>query len=199
MRFDYYEENNLYREGNVDEILALASATADIDQVATNIDNIFIEQRVATRSRPELLFKAQFNKRYEALEQVIVFVTIAVLFTILLVTSNNISTSVKERIGEYSVMQVLGFSPSTIILTIVAEVFTLISVAGMCGLALAKVCIETIAPQFLSFSELQNITINSQSVVISIALIVFISAIGVLAPMLRVSQPHIAQVLRGSK
>jgi putative ABC transport system permease protein len=199
MRFDYYEENNLYWEGNVDEILALASPTTDVDQVASNIDDIFVDQRVATRSRPELLFKAQFNKRYEALEQVIVFVTVAVLLTILLVTSNNISTSVKERIGEYSVMQVLGFSPKTIILTIVAEVFTLITVAGMCGLALAKICIEAIAPQFLSFSELQNITINNQSFVTSIALILFISAIGVLAPTLRVRQPQIAQVLRGNK
>ena len=60
----------------------------------------------------------------------------AVFFTLLLVTGNTMSQSVRERIGELAVLKTLGFRDSTMLAIVLAESILIVAIGGMLGLLL---------------------------------------------------------------
>ena len=61
----------------------------------------------------------------------------AVFFTILLVTGNTMSQSVRERTGELGVLKAIGFTNTQVIVLVLAESCVLAVAGGILGLGLA--------------------------------------------------------------
>jgi putative ABC transport system permease protein len=62
----------------------------------------------------------------------------AVFFTILLVTGNTISQSVRERTGELGVLKAIGFTNGQVLALVLAESCLLAVLGGALGLGLAR-------------------------------------------------------------
>jgi putative ABC transport system permease protein len=65
-------------------------------------------------------------------------VTLAVFFTMLLVTANRMAQSVRERTNEIGVMKTLGFGAALIVGLVLLESLMLTLSAGLSGMGLAK-------------------------------------------------------------
>jgi putative ABC transport system permease protein len=61
----------------------------------------------------------------------------AVFFTILLVTGNTISQSVRERTGELGVLKAIGFTNTHVLVLVMAESCLIAVIGGVLGLSLA--------------------------------------------------------------
>jgi putative ABC transport system permease protein len=68
---------------------------------------------------------------------ILVSVTAAVFFTMLLVTANTMARSVSERTNEIGVLKTLGFSGRNILVLVLLESLFLTFAGGLFGLALA--------------------------------------------------------------
>src|SRR5262245_52165083 len=68
---------------------------------------------------------------------ILVSVTTAVYFTMLLVTANTMAQSVSERTNEIGVLKTLGFSGQSILTLVLLESLFITFVAGLTGLGLA--------------------------------------------------------------
>jgi putative ABC transport system permease protein len=109
----------------------------DVARVARQIDAQFLNSSHPTRSEPEQAFLLSFLSFLGNLKLFLAAIGGAVVFAILLVSSNMLSMSVRERTAEVGLLKTLGFSSAEILLLVAGEA-TLIALAGGllgCGLA----------------------------------------------------------------
>ncbi len=197
MSFDFFNESNLYSEGISDEFIVRVENAADINAVGQRIDDFFLEAADSTRSRPQDLFTQQFNKRYDIIRDVVGVILTAVFFTILLITSNSISLSVRERFTEFSVLRVLGFKNGSIFMAVVSEGVILVFLGGMLGLGIAKGLIVGLEPVLASYPLMDGIDIDASTMMQGVALMVGMSLVATIMPAIKVTKANIVDVLRG--
>jgi putative ABC transport system permease protein len=79
----------------------------------------------------------QFLEQVGNIGLILVSVTTAVFFTMLLVTANTMAQSVRERTNEIGVLKTLGFSGPSILTLVLLESLLLTFAGGLVGLFLA--------------------------------------------------------------
>jgi putative ABC transport system permease protein len=79
----------------------------------------------------------QFLDQVGNIGAILVYVTAAVFFTMLLVTANTMAQSVRERTNEIGVLKTLGFSGQSILTLVLLEALLLTFTGGLIGLGLA--------------------------------------------------------------
>lgn len=105
--------------------------------VGQQIDDAFADSPYPTRSEPEQAFMLSFVSFLGNLKLFLAAICGAVTFTMLLISTNTLSMSVRERTREVGILKTLGFSSGEILSMVVGEA-TLIAFAGGllgCGLA----------------------------------------------------------------
>lgn len=100
-----------------------------VTSIAKQIDASFAESPFPTKSEPEQAFMLSFVSFLGNLKLFLAAICGAVTFTILLVSANMLSMSVRERTREIGILKTLGFS-SREILGMVAGEAGLVAVAG---------------------------------------------------------------------
>ena len=117
------------RQDLVGAFLIQADAPADVPRLASAIDDMFAASPFPTRSESEKAFQLSFISFLGNLKLFIMAICGAVTFTILLVSANTISMSVRERIREVGILKTLGFTPGAILGIVLGE-SAVISLAG---------------------------------------------------------------------
>jgi putative ABC transport system permease protein len=79
----------------------------------------------------------QFLDQVGNIGLILVYVTTAVFFTMLLVTANTMAQSVHERTNEIGVLKTLGFSGPSILVLVLLESLFLTFAGGLVGLGIA--------------------------------------------------------------
>ncbi len=136
-RYDYFDEARSFGKGQVGWY---AVRVADPDQAATvaaAIDETFLNSAAETKSEPEGAFAAGFANQVGNIGLMVTGILGAVFFTILLVAGNTMAQSVRERVGEIGLMKAIGFTGARVQRLILLESVTLVTTAGLLGLALA--------------------------------------------------------------
>ncbi len=108
-----------------------------VSDVSRRIDALFADSPFPTTSEPEQAFMLSFVSFLGNLKLFLAVICAAVTFTILLISANLLSMSVRERTREVGILKTLGFSPGEILGMVAAE-GSLIALAGGllgCGLA----------------------------------------------------------------
>jgi putative ABC transport system permease protein len=107
--------------------------------VARAIDATFENSDAETKTETEAQFTAGFLAMIGDLALILNSIGLAVAFTILAVSANTMSMSIRERRREIAVLKTLGF-PSALVLTLVlGEALVLGLVGGLIGVGLASV------------------------------------------------------------
>jgi putative ABC transport system permease protein len=128
---------NSRQQDMVGAFLVQADTPADVPRIAAAIDDQFATSPFPTRSESEKAFQLSFISFLGNLRLFIIAICGAVTFTILLVSGNTISMSVRERIREVGILKTLGFTPGAILGIVLGESAVISLLGGVLGSVLA--------------------------------------------------------------
>ena len=122
------------------------------------------------------------------------WILFAVFFTLLLVVSNTMAQSVRERIPELAVLKTLGFSDGSVLGFVFAEALALCLVGGLLGLTVATLAGAGIAK---STGDQFQLSVDAKVWLIGVAAILLMSIVVGLLPALRARRLKIVDALAG--
>jgi putative ABC transport system permease protein len=151
-REDYFQEAVADKE-TVNVVWLRASDVQTSKRLAAQIEERFSKRRVQVRVETEAAGVGRLLERTEAVVNIVNFVVVVLLVDMVLVLSNSINMTVRERRQEMAILKVLGFPPSFIVAMVVGEALAVGLVGGMLGAALAFGVSELNLAGRLPFSE----------------------------------------------
>jgi len=122
----------------VGAFLIQAESAADVPRIADAVDRQFESSPFPTRTESEKAFQLSFAAFVGNLKLFIMAIFGAVTFTVLLVSGNTISMSVRERIREVGILKTLGFTPGAILGIVLGEAALISIIGGALGCLLAS-------------------------------------------------------------
>ena len=135
--YDYFNESLQYGKDQVGWMVVRVADPAQSDTLAARVDAMFANSQFETKTSTERVMVKQFLDQVGNIGLILVSVTTAVFFTMLLVTANTMGQSVSERTNEIGVLKTLGFSGSSILSLVLLESLFLTLAGGLVGLGLA--------------------------------------------------------------
>jgi putative ABC transport system permease protein len=172
----------------------------DVASVASAIDAAFAESPAPTRTESEHAFMLSFVSFVGNVKLFLLAIGGAVTFTILLVSSNTISMSVRERVREVGILKTLGFSSSEVLTMILSESAFIGLVGGIVGCAIAVALSRGIAQAAHHGSafvqSLRSFSLTPLSALLTIVAALAISALSALVPALSAARAPIVDSLR---
>jgi len=121
------------RRDMVQQFRIAAASKDDVPRVASAIDAMFENSPAPTMTESEHAFMLSFIAFLGDVKSFLAPIFGAVTFTILLVSANALSMSVRERIREIGVLKTLGFASREILGMIVGEAAALALAGGVIG------------------------------------------------------------------
>jgi len=139
-RYDYFDEarRNGWAKGNVGWYTLRIEDPAQAARIAKQVDAEFENSSAETKTEPEGAFVQAWANQIGDIVLITASILGAVFFTILLVTGNTISQSVRERTGELGVLKAIGFTNGQVLALVLAESCLLAVLGGALGLGLAR-------------------------------------------------------------
>jgi len=134
-RHDYYVEATGDDEG-VNVIWLDMESESAAKEIAATLMTDFDNRQPSLKVETESAGVARFAGRSTAIMQIVDLVVLILLIDMVIILSNSISISVRERRVEMAVLKVLGFQPLHITLMIIAEAMFVGALAGLLGTAL---------------------------------------------------------------
>ncbi len=111
----------------------LADSPQNVDSVATELDRMFSNAPEPTRTMSERAYQLSFISMLGNVRTFILSISLAVVFTSLLVAGNTMAMSTRERTREVAVLKTLGFRQDTILALLVGEGVMISLLGGILG------------------------------------------------------------------
>ncbi len=150
-QYDYFNESLQFEKDKVGWMIIKVADPAQSEVVAKRIDSMFENSPNETKTATERVFVKQFLDQVGNIGLILVSVTTAVFFTMLLVTANTMAQSVRERTNEIGVLKTLGFSGGSILTLVLLESLLLTFTGGLVGLGLAWLLAGGLGEQIKNF------------------------------------------------
>jgi putative ABC transport system permease protein len=174
--YDYFDESRAFGQGTVGWYILRVTPGADPVQVAKTIDAEFANSPNETKTSTEAAFAQSFTKQFGNIALIVTLILGAVFFTLLLVSGNTMSQSVRERIAELAVLKTLGFGDRTVLGIVLSESILIMMIGGLLGLGIGWVVVQVLAESLGAF--LPGIFLSPESIAGGIAIML---AAGVMA------------------
>ena len=144
VNYDYFDDSRTTEKGTVGIIVSKASNAEFSDVISQTIDTEFTNSSWATRSGPESQMAVDMMGEFADIELIINAILSAVFFTILLVSGNTISQSVRERTTDIAVLKTLGYQDLQIFNMVLLEALFLILIGVFIGLGISLLSVPVI-------------------------------------------------------
>jgi putative ABC transport system permease protein len=134
-REDYFEEGT----GNKETITCVWLRLRDAEtaqRVACRIQDQFQRYQPELKVETESAGVARFVNREQALLSIIELVVCILVIDMVIVLSNSISVTTRERKVEMAVLKVLGFEPLVVMMLVIGEAMLIGAISGLAGTAL---------------------------------------------------------------
>jgi putative ABC transport system permease protein len=186
------------RRGNVGTFAILIDDPSHSSSIAETIDAGFRNSPFETKTESEHAFTVGFLSLLGNVKMFLMWISAAVLFTILLVSANTMAMSVRERVREIGVLKTLGFTPGGVLSLILGAACAISLAGGLLGYAISAVLMQGIAhsPMGGFVPPFQPIEPAVASVCVLTA--IFIGVMSSLVPALTASRIDIVQALRST-
>jgi putative ABC transport system permease protein len=172
----------------------------DVASVASAVDAAFAESPAPTRTESEHAFMLSFVSFVGNVKLFLLAIGGAVTFTILLVSANTISMSVRERIREVGILKTLGFSSSEVLVMILSESVFIGLVGGIVGCAIAvalSLGIGQAAHHGSAYVQsLRSFSMTPLSAFLTVLVAILVSAASAVFPALSAARAPIVESLR---
>ena len=190
---DYFEEARAFAKGTVGWYILRVASGADPIQVANAIDLQFANSPNETKTSTEAAFAQSFMKQYGNIALIVTMILGAVFFTLLLVSGNTMSQSVRERISELAVLKTHGFSDVSVLGIVLSESILIMLMGGLLGLGLGWVLVQGIAQQMAGF--LPGIFLSTTAIAGAIAMMLAAGVLAGIFPALKAMRLSIIDAL----
>ena len=135
----------------------------------------------ATRSGPESMVAVEMAGEIADVELIVNSILLSVFFTILLVSSNTLAQSIRERTSDIGVLKCIGYKDNIIFISVVLEAITICFAAVLMGLLATALIIPAI--------EIMSGGVLEDTVSISIEIILGGFVIGLLIAFMSAAVP----------
>lgn len=159
--------------------------------IAKQVDAMFENSDYPTKTESEQAFGAGFVSMFGNVPFALRTISLAVVFTILVIAANTMVMAVRERTAEIGVLKTLGFSDGQVFRMIVLEAAIITSGGGLAGALLAKFGLEGKPLAFIP-----QMTITWATVITALAIAVGLGAISGFIPAWQASRLRIVDALR---
>jgi putative ABC transport system permease protein len=187
----YLDALRVTDRGTVQAYNVSVSDPARVENVAQTIDALFANSPDPTHSQ-SLLETAQLQlKTLSDLQLGVGAISAAAFFALLVSVGATLAINLRERAPEFAVLQVLGFSNSTIVTIILAESVLMCTAAAAVGLGLA----ELVFPRLQRF--LLGLSLPKEVIAEALALSMAVALVANAIPLWRVLHLRAAATLMG--
>ncbi len=135
-RLDYFQEATKQKE-TFSYVWLRVPDTETGNRVAEEVERKFRHRRPTVKVETESAGIARFARRTEIVFAIIDMVVTVLLINMIVVLSNSITITIRERRSEMAVLKVLGFEPRYILAMIIGEAVLVGGLAGATGAFLA--------------------------------------------------------------
>src|SRR5690606_21680444 len=123
-----------------------------------------------TETSTEAAFAMSFSKQFGNIGLIVTLILGAVFFTLLLVSGNTMSQSVRERIPELAVLKTLGFGGPSVLGIVLAESILIMLIGGVTGMLAGWVFVQGLSQQLGNF--LPGIFLSPGALALAVALMI---------------------------
>jgi putative ABC transport system permease protein len=141
-RYDYLDENRRGGEGLVGWYIVKIDDPSRSVELAKTFDDMFANSPEETKTTTEKGFVESFAKQIGDIGSIMMAISAAVLFTILLVVANTMAQAVRERTSELAVLKTLGFSNTAVLGLVLGESLFIACLGGGLGLGMAWLIVQ---------------------------------------------------------
>ena len=145
IRYDYFDEGRQFGQGGAGIYVLRLHDPNQAEAVARRIDAMFENSPDETKTQTEKDFSLNFLRQLGNLNLILTGITVAVFFSILLVTGNTMSQAVRERIPELAVLKTIGFGDGSVLNLVLAESLLMCVIGGLAGMLLSLVVLKIIS------------------------------------------------------
>lgn len=190
---EYFEESRLFGQGTVGWYEIRVAPGADPAQVANAIDLQFQNSAAETETSTEAAFAQSFAKQFGNIALIVTLILGAVFFTLLLVSGNTMSQSVRERISELAVMKTLGFTDRSMLGIVLTESILIFAIGGIIGLGVGWLIVQGIVEKI--GAQLPGIFLSSEAIGIAVLLMIGAGIAAGIFPALKAMRLSIVDAL----
>lgn len=175
-----------------------AETPADVPRVQQAIDAMFENSPQPTKTESERAFQLSFVAFLGNLKLFLMAICGAVTFTILLVSANTISMSVRERVREVGVLKTLGFTPAAILGLLMGEAAVIAAIGGVLGMGAAALLCAGVRQAPTGIIALKTLEVSPTIAVLTLLIALSIGLVSSLIPASSASRTSILDSLRYS-
>ena len=186
------------RRGQVGTFYVLAASPGAVPEIARQVDDMFRNSTAQTRTENEQAFTLSFLAFLGNVKAFLFSIFAAVTFTVLLVASNTMAMSVRERTKEVGVLKTLGFKPGEIRGILVSEAVLISLAGGLLGMGLAALVCGVVRSGPATFEQIRNLTLDVPVAAVSLAIAMFIGLVSSFVPAWNASRLSVVESIRYS-
>ena len=187
-QYDYFDEARAHSQGSVGWYILRVEDGADPVAVANAIDSQFQNSPYETDTATEAAFNAAFAAQLGNIALIVSLILGAVFFTLLLVSGNTMSQSVRERIGELAVLKTVGFEDKTVLGIVLSESVLIMVLGGLLGLGTGWLLLQ-------SGSMIPGVVLPTSSIVTAVGFMIGAGLLAGLFPALKAMRLSIIDAL----
>jgi putative ABC transport system permease protein len=189
---EYLDEARVLHRGTADTFIVYTTDVSRNDDISAAIDALFSSSSASTTTQIEREWmRAGWSQAID-----FHLLTKAILggafFTLLLITANTMMESVRQRIPEFGVLRVLGFSDAAVLLLVLSEAILLYALGAALGLTSSKGFFPLIAPVTSGGPIPMPMSVIIQGGLIALAAAMISGAV----PAIRAQRLSVVQALR---
>jgi len=186
------------RRGFVDMFYILVDDPQHSSRVANAVDATFRNSTAQTKTESEQAFVVGFLSLLGNVRMFLVWISAAVMFTILLVSANTMAMSVRERVREVGILKTLGFTPGTILGLILSEAVAISIAGGAIGYLISTLLLRVVQRSPIGGFLPALKAIDPVIATVCVLLAALIGLLSSLVPALGASRASIVEALRSA-
>jgi putative ABC transport system permease protein len=193
-QYDYFNESLLFGQDTVGTLGIRVDDARRSGEIAEKLDALFENSPFETETSTESEWIKGLLEQIGNIGMILVSVTTAVFFTMLLVTANTMAQSVRERTSEIGVLKTLGFSNTSILTLVLIEALTLTITGGLAGLGLAYLLTLGLGPAIKDYFP--AFVVGGGTFLVGLVLMVAFGLVSGLWPSLMAMRLKVVDALR---
>jgi putative ABC transport system permease protein len=168
----------------------------DVPRLTQEIDAQFHNTPMETRTQPMKQFVLDLLAMLGNVKLILLSISAAVVFAILLIVANTMSMSIRERTVELAVLRALGFRTRQVFGLLTAESLAISVTGATLGCLLAALLLALTAGYQVGSAMPVYVQLDAVTVVVALGTAIGIGLLSTLVPAYRASRVSIAQALR---
>jgi putative ABC transport system permease protein len=195
LHWDYLNEA-LGHPDEAGQIWVLARSVDDIPHLMNDIDDVFRNSPTETRTQTLKQLVVNFLSWLGNLKEIMLMISAAVVFAVLLVVTNTMAMSIRERTPELAVMRALGFRSRQVSAMLAGEALTISLTGTTLGLALAALVFRLMEGYHIGGAMPAHIRVDATTMALSLLVAVTIGLGSALLPAYHAARLNVAEALR---